>query len=134
MDLLYSVLLFFHFVALMLIATAFLALVGMMGSPSVTPTTSRYLTSLGHVGIIAAIVTGPLLIWVRYGGFDGISHWFWVKMLLLVVLAGGVVLSAISARRMRAGDAAATGRVRLGRMVASVSLVGIVLAAVLAFG
>jgi len=74
------------------------------------------------------------MIWVRYGGFDGISHWFWVKMLFLVVLAAGVVMSAISARKMRAGDSAATTRVRTGRIVATVSLVGIVASAVLAFG
>ena len=55
-------------------------------------------------------------------------------MLFLVALAGGVVVSAISARKMRAGDVAATARVRIGRIVAAVSLIGIVASAVLAFG
>lgn len=138
MDYLFAALLFSHFVGLMLVATAFLALIGMMprapGSEGAPPATSRYLTRLGHYGIVIAIVSGLLMIWQRYGGFDGISHWFWIKMVFLLGLAGGVVLAAISARRMRAGDPAATARVRLGRIVASVSLVGMVLAAVLAFG
>ena len=49
-------------------------------------------------------------------------------------LAAGVVMSAISAKQMRAGDPAATARVRTGRIVAALSLVGIVASAVLAFG
>jgi uncharacterized membrane protein len=70
---------------------------------------------------------------VRYGGFDGVSHWFWAKMGLIVLLAAGVVTSAISARKMREGDAAAARRVRLGRQIAVLSLAGIVIFAVLAF-
>jgi hypothetical protein len=133
--LLFSALLFAHFVGLMLVATAFLGLLGMMpAAGGSTPQTSRYLTRLGHVGIVVAIVSGPLMIWQRYGGFEGISHWFWVKMVCLLVLGGGVVMSAMSARKMRAGDPAAAARVRAGRIVAAASLVGIVLAAVLAFG
>jgi putative membrane protein len=79
------------------------------------------------------LLSGPLMLWVRYGGFDGVSHWFWAKMGFVLVLAAGVVTSAVSARRMRAGDAAATARVRLGRIVAVVSLLAIVVFAVLAF-
>lgn len=134
MDWLFAALLFAHFAGLMLVAAAFLPLLGMMGSGSTSPTTNRLLTQFGHFGIIIALISGPLMIWVRYGGFDGISHWFWLKMLFLLGLIAGVVMSAISARAMRAGDQAATGRVRTGRMVAVVSLVGIVASAVLAFG
>ena len=134
MDFLFAALLFAHLVGLMLIAAAFLPLLGMMGDGSVAPTTNRLLTQFGHYGIIIAIISGPLMIWVRYGGFDGISHWFWVKMLFLVALAAGVVISAMSAKKMRAGDPAATARVRTGRIVAAVSLVGVVASAVLAFG
>lgn len=133
-DLFFSLLLFAHLLGLMLIAAAFLPLLGMMGEGGTAPATNRLLTRFGHYGIIIAIVSGPLMIWVRYGGFDGISHWFWLKMLFLVALAGGVVMSAISARKMRAGDAAAARRVRTGRVIATVSLVLVVLGAVLAFG
>lgn len=134
MDYGFAALLFLHFLGLMLVSAAFLPLLGMMGGAGAAPTTSRLLTRLGHYGIGLAIVTGPLMIWLRYGGFDGINHWFWVKMLFLLTLAAGVVLSAISARKMRAGDQAAMVRVRNGRLIASISLVGVVLAAVLAFG
>lgn len=134
MDYLFAALLFAHFTGLMLIAAAFLPLLGMMGEGGAAPATNRLLTRFGHYGIVIAIVSGPLMVWQRYGSYEGISHWFWVKMLFLLALAAGVVVSAVSARRMREGDAAAARRVRLGRIVASASLVGIVLSAVLAFG
>ena len=134
MDYLFAALLFAHFTGLMLIAAAFLPLLGMMGEGGAAPATNRLLTRFGHYGIVIAIVSGPLMVWHRYGTYEGISHWFWVKMLFLLALAAGVVVSAVSARRMREGDAAAARRVRLGRIVASASLVGIVLSAVLAFG
>ena len=134
MDYLFAALLFAHFTGLMLIAAAFLPLLGMMGEGGAAPATNRLLTRFGHYGIVIAIVSGPLMVWHRYGTYEGISHWFWVKMLFLLALAAGVVVSAVSARRMREGDAAAARRVRLGRIVAAASLVGIVLSAVLAFG
>ena len=134
MDASYVILLIAHLLGLMLVAAAFLPLLGMMGQGGVAPETNRLLTRFGHYGIIVLLVSGPLMIWLRYGGFDGISHWFWAKMAFVVLLAAGVVVSAMSARKMRAGDAAAAARVRLGRMVAVLSLVAIVIFAVLAFG
>jgi len=138
MDALFIVLLFAHFVGLMLIATAFLALLDMMprsapAEAGALPTSSRYLTRLGHIGIVVSLVTGPLLIWVRYGGFDGINHWFWMKMLFLVVLIVGIVIAARSAGKLRRGDLGAASQVRLGRIIAVVSLFGVVFSAVMAF-
>lgn len=136
MDLVFNLLLFAHFAGLMLVAAAFIGLLGLLPGPGRDPgqSGSRFLTRLGHWGIIIAVLSGGLMIWQRYGGFDGISHWFWAKMGLLVVLAGAIVMSAISARAMRAGDAAAAARVRLGRIISAGALVLIVLFAVLAFG
>ena len=128
-----QLLLIAHLIGLMLVAAAFLPLLGMMGQGAGAPQTNRLLTRFGHWGIIVLLVSGPILLFVRYGGFDGVSHWFWAKMGLVLLLAAGVVTSAISARKMRAGDAAATRRVRIGRIVAVLSLTGIVVFAVLAF-
>jgi protoporphyrinogen IX oxidase len=133
LDATFNALLIAHLFGLMLVAAAFLPLLGLMGQGGAAPQTNRLLTQFGHWGIIVLLVSGPLMLWVRYGGFDGISHWFWAKMGLVVILAAGVVLSAISARKMRAGDAAAAARVRLGRIIATAALFGTVVFAVLAF-
>ena len=129
----FSLLLIAHLVGLMLVAAAFLPLLGMMGQGGVAPQTNRLLTRFGHYGIIVLLLSGPLMIWVRYGSLDGVSHWFWAKMAFVVLLAASVVMSAVSARKMRAGDSSATARVRLGRIVAVASLLAIVVFAVLAF-
>jgi len=134
LDAAFTLLLIAHLIGFMLVAAAFLPLLGMMGQGGAAPQTNRLLTRFGHYGIIVLLVSGPLMIWLRYGSFDGISHWFWAKMAFVVLLAGGVVMSAVSARKMRAGDVAATARVRLGRIVAVLSLLAIVVFAVLAFG
>ncbi len=133
MDAAFPLLLIAHLVGFMLVAAAFLPLLGMMGQGGAAPQTNRLLTRFGHYGIIVLLLSGPLLVWVRYGGLEGISHWFWAKMLFVVLLAAGVIISAVSARKMRAGDAAATARVRFGRIVAVISLLAIVVFAVLAF-
>ena len=133
MDVTFSLLLIAHLVGLMLVAAAFLPLLGMMGEGGAAPRTNRLLTRFGHYGIIVLLLSGPLLLWLRYGGFDGVSHWFWAKLAAVLLLAAGVVMSAMSARKMRAGDAAATARVRLGRIIAVLSLLAIVVFAVLAF-
>ncbi|MBL8592199.1 MAG: hypothetical protein JNK01_05895 [Devosia sp.] len=133
MDAAVTLLLIAHLVGLMLVAAAFLPLLGMMGEGGAAPQTNRLLTRFGHYGIIVLLLSGPLMLWLRYGGFEGISHWFWAKMAFVVLLAAGVVMSAMSARKMRAGDAAATARVRLGRIIAVLSLLAIVVFAVLAF-
>lgn len=133
MDAAVTLLLIAHLVGLMLVAAAFLPLLGMMGEGGAAPQTNRLLTRFGHYGIIVLLLSGPLMLWLRYGGFEGISHWFWAKMAFVVLLAAGVVMSAMSARKMRAGDAAATARVRLGRIMAVLSLLAIVVFAVLAF-
>lgn len=133
MDVAFSLLLIAHLVGLMLVAAAFLPLLGMMGQGGVAPQTNRLLTRFGHYGIIVLLLSGPLMIWVRYGSLDGVSHWFWAKMAFVVLLAASVVMSAVSARKMRAGDSSATARVRLGRIVAVASLLAIVVFAVLAF-
>lgn len=133
MDVAFSLLLIAHLVGLMLVAAAFLPLLGIMGQGGVAPQTNRLLTRFGHYGIIVLLLSGPLMIWVRYGSLDGVSHWFWAKMAFVVLLAAGIVMSAVSARKMRAGDSSATARVRLGRIVAVASLLAIVVFAVLAF-
>jgi protoporphyrinogen IX oxidase len=121
-----------HFIGLALVAAAFLPLLGLMGQGAPMQT-NRLLTQFGHWGIIVLLVSGPILLFSRYGGVDGVSHWFWAKMAMVGLLAAGVVTSAISARKMRAGDLAAAARMRLGRVVAVASLLAIVVFAVLAF-
>lgn len=90
------------------------------------------LSSVGRAGIGTLIVTGPLMVWLKYGG-AGLNTWFWVKMVLVVALLAGVIYSSVLLRRSATGDTAAAQQgPRIG-MINTVLFVLIVLAAVFAF-
>lgn len=92
------------------------------------------LTKNANLGLAMLFVTGPLLIWLKYGGFSGISHWFWVKMLLVVCLGASIGIGSKAFKKFAAGDMGASAKVAIMRKV-SVSLgVLIVLCAVITFG
>src|ERR1700754_4309833 len=49
------------------------------------------MSTVGKVSAAALTVSGPLLLWVKYGGLDGASPWFWAKMVLIVVMFAAIV-------------------------------------------
>ena len=67
------------------------------------------------------------MVWLRYGGVEGLSNWFWVKMALIVVMIGAMI---VGGRLRAAGNVAAAGTVA---WVSRAALVGVVIAAVLSF-
>jgi putative membrane protein len=141
MDALLNALLFAHFLGLMLGSAATLTLVAMTGqqaaaNPEQSPTLFRLgsaLAGLSHAGFLLLLVSGPLLLWLKYGGFGGVNGWFHVKLSLVVVVIITIILSARALRRFKGGEQAALAQLRLTRLIALVALIGVVLAAVLAF-
>jgi putative membrane protein len=74
------------------------------------------------VGVL--VLSGGLMVWLRYGGIDGMNMWFWVKMTLVVVIILALITSAVGRGRV---NPAVLG------WVTRLSLLGVVIAAVLAF-
>ena len=98
--------------------------------PETRPVLAGIVVSLGRAAQIAfavLIVSGPLMVWLRYGGVEGLSNWFWVKMALIVVMIGAMI---VGGRLRAAGNVAAAGTVA---WVSRAALVGVVIAAVLSF-
>jgi protoporphyrinogen IX oxidase len=90
------------------------------------------ISTVGRVGLGLLIVTGPLMVWLKYGGFGGFGTWFWVKMALIVVLLAGVIYSGILGKRADAGGPPSPMMARIG-MINTIVLVAIVFSAVMAF-
>ncbi|MEO8882118.1 MAG: hypothetical protein ABI377_01660 [Devosia sp.] len=91
------------------------------------------LSSVSRAGLAILIVTGPLLIWLKFGGMSGFTWWFSLKMVLVVLLLANVIYLGILMKRVEHGDASAAGMLpRLGTL-GMVLLLGIVLSAVFAF-
>lgn len=141
MEIVINLLLWLHLTAL---AMGGVAAFGMpvVGSkmPTATAETRPLLFAIGHglssvsraaFGIL--IVTGPLLAWLKFGGFSGFTAWFAIKMVLVVVLLALVIYMGILTKRAEKGDRAAAAQLpRLGA-AAMLALLGIILSAVFAF-
>lgn len=135
MELLFQVCLVLHLLALLVAGGSVVAipLIGRQmatAGPEVRGSFGGLAQALGRYSQRAfgvLILTGILMVWLRYGGVEGLSPWFWVKMGLIVVVAGGMQAGA----RLRA-----KGNRDMANLVAWVSraaLVGVIMAAVLAF-
>lgn len=135
MDIVFDLLLMAHLLSLLAAGAVVVAVPLIAGRiPAVAPELRPVLGGIaGRLGLFARIafavliVSGPLMIWLRYGGTEGMNAWFWVKMALIVVMA--VALGANEALRRR-GNMAAAGQAAI---VSRLALVGVILAAVLAF-
>lgn len=91
------------------------------------------LSKVSRAALGVLIVTGPLMIWLKFGGMSGISWWFNLKMVLLVLLLGGVIYAGRLLKRMEAGDFGVGKRMPMVGAFNMVMLLGIVLSAVFAF-
>ena len=135
MDIAFDIALVAHLLSLL---AAGVALIGvpvviarMKGAtPELRSTLGGIIQAFGRTAQIAfgvLIISGPLMIWLRYGGVEGLSNWFWVKMALIVVMIGAMI---VGGRLRAAGNVAAAGTVA---WVSRVALVGVIIAAVLTF-
>ncbi|MDR3471553.1 MAG: hypothetical protein P4M09_07660 [Devosia sp.] len=91
------------------------------------------LSKVGRAAMALLIVTGPLIVWLRYGGTGGFSFWFWIKMVLVVVLLAGVIYAGINGKRAEKGDMTAAQRAPMLGMFTAATFVLIILTAVFAF-
>jgi hypothetical protein len=91
------------------------------------------LSTLGRAGLGTLIVTGPLIVWLKFGGTAGFTWWFWLKMVLVVLLLIVVITSGIFGGRAEKGDVAAAKQLPMLGMAGMGVLVLIVLSAVFAF-
>jgi uncharacterized membrane protein len=65
------------------------------------------LSTVGRAAIGTLIVTGPLILWLRFGWNPPNATWFAVKMILVVLLLAGVIYAGILLKRAEGGDRAA---------------------------
>lgn len=91
------------------------------------------LSQVGKVAMVALLVTGPLILWLRYGGLDGANTWFWIKMLLVAVMLAAIIYGGINFKKSQVGDVEAGRRAGVAHKVTGLAFAGVLLSAVLAF-
>jgi hypothetical protein len=136
-----QILLFLHFLGLMLGATGgFASALIMRRATGLTPERARPLRELGPMlanvsaaGLALMWLSGLVLVWSLWDGPGSLPRLFWVKFLFVLSLtAAAVVIHMTYAEIRRGNPAAATRLPRLGPIAGSSSLLA-VLFAVIAF-
>ena len=94
---------------------------------------AKGLSMVSRAGLGLLIITGPLMVWLKFGGTSGFTWWFWAKMVLVVLLLVTVIYAGMNAGRAEKGDMAAAKRAPMVGVAAMVILLLIVLCAVFAF-
>lgn len=89
---------------------------------------------IGAVGLVILLITGPLLLKMKFAGGDGLGTWFQAKMLLVVVLVVGVGLHHWAAAKFRKGDDSMGRWMLVGGRMAGASAVIAVFCAAVTFG
>jgi putative membrane protein len=91
------------------------------------------LGQVGKVAMVTLLISGPLIMFLKYGGLDGASIWFWIKMALVALMLASIIYGGIQFKAGQAGDAAAGRRAGMAHRVTGLALLGVLLSAVLAF-
>lgn len=133
MDILFQLLLLTHIAALVVgTATAVAMPVIMSRMPAASPDGKQMLGGIGQrlarnsqISLVVLVATGIAMMFVRYGGFDGMNAWFWVKMAFVAVMLVSLVASLV----LKPG----TLNPRVMMWVSRLSLIGVITSAVFAF-
>ena len=92
-----------------------------------------FFSRIGSAGLAVLLITGPLMVWLKFGGPSGFTWWFWAKMVLVVAAVVGVGLHQWAGARFHRGDKSAVPMMFIGGRVAGASMVLAMLCAVFAF-
>ena len=82
-----------------------------------------FFSRIGAGGLFVLLITGPLMLWLKFGGPGGLSLWFSAKMLFVTIALIGVTLHEWAGRRFRKGDATAVPLMFIGGRVAGAGIV-----------
>ena len=88
---------------------------------------------VGKVAAAILLISGPLLLWVKYGGLQGATPWFWAKMVFMMIMFAAIIFEEAQFKNLASGDQRAAMKSKLSGMIASIAFLGVLLTAVLAF-
>lgn len=91
------------------------------------------LSQVGKVAMATLLITGPLIMFLKYGGFGSASIWFWIKMVLVAVMLAAIIYGGIQFKKSQGGDAEAGQRADMAHKLTALAFLGVLLSAVFAF-
>jgi hypothetical protein len=96
------------------------------------PLASAY-NRISTIGLVLLLVTGPAVLWLKFGGFQGMNHWFMLKMALVLVVIVAMGLAHAGLARLKRGDEKGGKLMMIAGPITALTTAGVVLAAVFAF-
>jgi putative membrane protein len=84
-------------------------------------------------GLVLLLITGPLMLWLKFGGFGGLNGWFKVKLALVAIAIVTVGLSEWGFARLRRGDEGGGRLMTVTGPLTMLTVLAIVLSAVFTF-
>jgi len=93
----------------------------------------RFFSRMAMAGVLVLLVTGPLLIWLKFGGTSGFTGWFWAKMNFVGLAVLGAGLHEWARSRFQRNNADAVSFMMIGGRLAAVGIIGAIFCAVFAF-
>jgi uncharacterized membrane protein len=91
------------------------------------------LSKVGKYAMGTLLVTGVLVLWLKWNWVAPSPVWFWTKMAFIVLMIVFIALNEANAKRIREGDKGAVGRSRMFGMLTGLSFLGVIVSAVFAF-
>lgn len=88
---------------------------------------------IAGAGLVLLLITGPLLLWLKYGGGAGLNDWFKLKMALVALVVLSIGLSMWGMARLKRGDEGGGRLMKLAGPLTMLTVTAIVLTAVFAF-
>jgi hypothetical protein len=136
-----DIVLFVHLLGLMMGAGGgFGSMIVMRGALKMAPEQAGPVRSLGpalgrfsSAGLVLMLITGPMLVLMKYGSFSGLSPLFWVKMVFVVSLTSAALTLELTYASVKRGNVEAAKRLPALGPWAGLSSLLAVLFAVLAF-
>jgi protoporphyrinogen IX oxidase len=93
-----------------------------------------FFSRVGAAGLLLLLVTGPLMLWLKFGGPSGLGGWFAAKMAFVAIAVVGVSVHEWAGRRFRTGNASSTRLMFIGGRAAGMGIVLAMLCAAFTFG
>ena len=101
-------------------------------APNEKPILSRFpqaMVRVGDIGLVLLWITGPAMLFTKYGGFAGMPWTFHVKLTAVIVLTLAVGYIHSQMKKAFSGDMAALGRIKnVGKIALLAALTALVFA------
>ncbi len=91
-------------------------------------------TRISHIGLGLLLVTGPLILWLKFHGASGLNAAFAIKMGLIVLAVIAIGFSDWGKARLKKGDEGGARVMAACGPLIMLIMLGVVLAAVFTFG